>query len=116
MLTADQQRRLQQRLNELQQELTATIAASEKSSQTVELDQSLQGRLSRMDAIQGQAMAKATLERATRRLKQSEQTLRRLADEDFGLCLDCDEPIPFARLEFDPTTRHCITCAEMQES
>lgn len=48
--------------NELQETLTAITQASQ-STGTVELDQSSVGRLSRIDALQQQALAKGLLER-----------------------------------------------------
>jgi DnaK suppressor protein len=37
--------------------------------------------------------------------------LDRLESEDFGYCTACDEPIAFKRLENDPATPLCISCA-----
>ena len=78
---------------------------------TVELDQQAVGRLSRMDALQYQAMAKA---QATRR--QTEKTrlsaaLGRIDEGDFGYCEDCGEDIAAGRLELDPAAVKCIACA-----
>jgi DnaK suppressor protein len=62
----------------------------------VALDQSQQGRLSRMDAMQQQAMAAETLRRRQR---------------EYGYCLNCGEPIGDARLALDPATPFCISHA-----
>ena len=78
----------------------------------VALDQQMVGRLSRMDALQMQAMAKAQAARRqleTRRLKAA---LARIADADeYGFCEDCGEDIALKRLQLDPAALKCISCA-----
>ena len=78
----------------------------------VELDQTRVGRLSRMDALQGQAMAQAAQRRREQELARIELALKRIEDGSYGYCANCDEPIPAKRLEFDPTTPLCIDCAQ----
>ena len=96
--------------------LLAMEASRMDSAKTVELDQTRQGRLSRMDALQGQAMARATLVRARHQVKRIDAALKRSETEDFGLCRECGEEIDLRRLRFDPTAVFCISCAEEQES
>lgn len=100
----------------LQAELESIAATGDESAAVVELDQSKVGRLSRMDAMQAQAMAKASSQRREATLKHITAALKRLDDGDFGLCLNCDEPINPKRLEFDPTATLCIDCASAAES
>lgn len=82
------------------------------STATVMLDQSSVGRLSRMDALQQQAMAQSTRQRVELELRRIEATLRRCDDGSYGYCLECDEPIDPRRLELDPAATLCIACAE----
>ena len=89
--------------------------ALEGATKTVELDQNRVGRLSRMDALQGQAMAKASADRQRQKLSAIHQALIRIENECFGDCLECDEAIATARLEFDPTASYCIDCAKTFE-
>jgi DnaK suppressor protein len=99
-------------LQKLKQELTRLAETSEEGRQPVELDQTAVGRLSRMDALQGQAMA---LEQARRReleIKRIDAALQRIEDGSYGYCLSCDEEIEVKRLELAPTTPTCISCAE----
>ena len=35
--------------------------------------------------------------------------------EDFGLCLECDEPIPEKRLKLMPFAQYCVRCLSAQE-
>lgn len=85
------------------------------STATVMLDQSSVGRLSRMDAIQQQAMAKNTRQRAELSLRRIEAALRRCDDGSYGYCAQCEEAINPRRLELDPAVTLCIACAEARD-
>ena len=86
-----------------------------QSTGAVELDQTRTGRLSRMDALQGQAMAKATAARAGRRVLLIRAALRRLDEGRYGDCVRCEEPITPGRLRSDAATALCIDCAARAE-
>jgi DnaK suppressor protein len=92
-------------------EVEATIEQAAESAQPVELDQTTQGRVSRIDAIQQQEMVKAAQRRREEQLIKIDAALKRIADGDFGYCMTCDEEIPEKRLALDPTTLKCIACA-----
>lgn len=92
-------------------DLRALKDTSAEGRSTVELDQSSVGRLSRMDALQGQQMALATGRRRDAELQRIEAALTRMDDGDYGWCLKCDEPIAPKRLELDPAVPYCIGCA-----
>lgn len=85
--------------------------ASDADRAPVTLDQQSVGRLSRMDAMQVQAMAKAVDDRRKLALAQIDNALKRLDAGDFGFCVNCDEPIARKRLELDPKAASCVTCA-----
>jgi len=71
------------------------------------------GRISRMDNIVNQSVAEAQHSKAKVRVVRLEEALKRAdEDEDFGLCIDCGDPIPMARLKAVPETEMCIECAE----
>ena len=95
--------------------LTTAIEGETESSKIVELDQSTMGRLSRMDALQGQAMIKATKQRHEEGLRKISSALSRIESDDYGYCLRCDELISVARLEVDPAVSLCIRCASLEE-
>ena len=94
----------------LQDEETGKAAAG-----TVKLDQSSVGRLSRMDAMQAQAMSQETNRRRELELRRISSALKRLDTREYGYCLSCDESIARGRLEFDPAVAHCIDCASKAE-
>ena len=93
-------------------ELEALIASSKEARSAVELDQTRVGRLSRMDALQGQAMALETARRRAVELQKIDAALKRLEAGEYGLCVRCGEEIPARRLAFDPAATLCVDCAE----
>lgn len=62
-----------------------------------EMEQTIASNRNRNDA-----MLVARIESALSRLKAS--------PEDFGLCLQCDEDIPFPRLKAMPYAEYCVEC------
>lgn len=92
-------------------EILADVETSAGDRRPVELDQSTVGRLSRMDALQGQAMALETERRREVELDRIERALERMDAGAFGYCTACDEPIAAKRLELDPAVPTCIDCA-----
>ena len=110
-MTPEEQAKFRQLLLQLREDLLSTSDVRDEASDTVHLDQQSVGRLSRMDALQGQALAKAGKERAERQLKMIETALMRIDKDEYGECMECSEPINPKRLEIDPTTLYCIECA-----
>ncbi len=96
-------------------ELTGLSEESRDSQAPVELDQTRQGRLSRMDAMQGQAMAQATDARRRRQIAALKAALARIDNGEFGECVECGEPIAEARLNSNPAITLCIDCASARE-
>ncbi len=88
---------------------------SEAASKPVALDQTLQGRVSRGDALQQQEMAKAGRTLNQKRLAKISQALARIERDDYGYCKECDEPISLGRLTIMPEAELCITCREKEE-
>ena len=91
--------------------LDAEDALGRAGQQVVTLDQQSVGRLSRMDALQGQAMARATQARRDQQRLKIAAALARMEEGEFGYCVECGEEIPRKRLDLDPTAAKCIGCA-----
>jgi DnaK suppressor protein len=93
-------------------ELAQLTQDSRESADTVVLDQSKVGRLSRIDALQGQKMAQEVAQRRRLQLQQIDGALQRLASGDYGVCFTCGEDIEPARLDFNPASTRCMACME----
>ena len=102
---------IRRRLEAERESLREVDASSAEARRPVELDQAAVGRLSRMDAMQVQAMAKAVGVRRQHRAQRIEAVLRRLDEGDYGYCTVCGDEIPLKRLELDLTVGRCVGCA-----
>ncbi|MGM0833316.1 MAG: TraR/DksA family transcriptional regulator [Pseudomonadota bacterium] len=103
---------IRQKLLALEISLREESIESASSRETVELDQTTVGRLSRMDALQVQAMAKAEEKRRQISLKRISGALQRIEQQNFGECIEYGEWIGAKRLTWDPLVLKCIECAE----
>ena len=92
-------------------ELDEEDRANQDSRDPVTLQQDSVGRLSRMDAMQQQAMAQATERRRKQERVRIKAALERIEDGEWGWCLNCGEEIAEARLRNDPSIATCIKCA-----
>ena len=101
-------------LLQLRVDLGITLSDEGGRSDTVDLDQPI-GRLSRMDAMQQQEMAKAERRRAEIRLERVAVALEAIEEEDYSWCRDCEEPIGFRRLKARPDSFFCLPCISARE-
>ncbi len=113
-LTPPQHEELRQTLDALGDELRHILEVSEDGTRPVDLDQPI-GRLSRMDAMQQQSMARANRQTAQLRLKQVSAALQRFSKEEYGYCMECEEPIGYTRLKVRPEAALCIVCQSQRE-
>ena len=97
-----------------QAELTELSDGAAGARKAVELDQQVMGRLSRQDALQQQAMAKAQDARRLAEIKRIDAALLRIEEGDYGYCAECGETIAEKRLEIDPTAELCVACASQR--
>lgn len=99
-------------LREESQTLLDSSVATADNRTPVQLDQQSVGRLSRMDALQVQAMAQAVEGRRQQRLRLIEAALKRIDEGEYGYCVSCGDDIPEKRLAFDPAATRCVDCAQ----
>ncbi len=115
-LSESELRHFRELLERRRTELLQVKETGKAAADTVKLDQSSVGRLSRMDAMQAQAMSHETNRRRELELDRIAAALKRLEAGEYGYCLNCDESITRGRLGFDPTSTLCIQCASQDEA
>ena len=49
-------------------------------------------------------------DREREKLHSIDEALLRIAEDEYGICEECDEEIPVARLKVMPFARHCVKC------
>ena len=99
-------------LEQLKDNLQDQIEQSWQSTEVVNLDQTLIGRISRTDAIQQQNVAISARNKATIRLRKVQLALNIIDTNSYGYCRKCDEPIGYPRLEAQPEANLCINCQD----
>lgn len=87
------------------------LPALEQLTKPVPPDNAI-GRLTRMEAINNKSINEANLANAKARMARLQHALEMSDDPDFGICIQCDEPIPFKRLMVQPDSGLCVRCAE----
>lgn len=110
-MNPEQQQHLHERLKTLKSELEADLADSDGMAGIVKLD-GVMGRISRMDAMQSQQMAKALQRRQKEQLLRVKSALERIEEGTYGKCVRCRGPIGEGRLEMIPEVVLCVHCAD----
>lgn len=115
MLTPSEISSYRERLVALRSELESLLEATAEGARPVDLEAPI-GRLSRIDAIQAQKLTQANRARTELRLRHVLAALRAIADDEFGECKKCGDPISTERLDAKPESPLCLPCMEELES
>ena len=99
-----------------EQALIEEETSGDDSASTIELDQARVGRLSRVDALQAQQMARAASRRRHAERGRIAAALKRIDDGEYGYCLNCGDMIPTPRLKVAPAAAQCVGCAASSEA
>jgi DnaK suppressor protein len=97
-------------LIEERRSLMALSDSARQSRDPVTLDQASVGRLSRMDAIQLQAMAIESERRRQVQIRRIDAAVKRIDEGEYGYCARCGDDISPDRLKVDPTAPFCTAC------
>jgi len=111
-LNSNQISSLQTALSTLEADLSEQLQISEEAAGIVKLDQTLVGRVSRMDAMQQQNMAVSTRSKVQRKLQKVRLALAAIDSGDYGYCRKCDESIGYPRLNAQPEANLCLSCQD----
>ncbi|HVS02199.1 MAG TPA: TraR/DksA C4-type zinc finger protein [Thermoanaerobaculia bacterium] len=114
-LTREQLAHFRQRLATAKAGAEALLSQTAADARPVDVSGSTIGRLTRMDAIQMQAMAQMNRRQLDIRLRQVEAALAALEAGTYGSCRYCRGPIALPRLEALPESPFCIDCQEQLE-
>ena len=113
-MTKDEKAHLKRHIRDRIDAVKSDIAAFKAGSAPVPPDDAI-GRLTRMEAINSKSINEAALRKTQYALSKLERALRTIDSPDFGLCRECEEPIPFPRLMILPETDLCVECAEKMD-
>jgi len=109
-MTSEEKTQVKAYLKKSKTKLLIHIEELEELTQPIEPDCAI-GRVSRMDAINNKSVNEAALVTAKDKLKNINLALERIDDKEFGICVQCGEPIPIQRLIIMPESSRCVACA-----
>jgi DnaK suppressor protein len=109
-MTDEQLNHFRDLLEAMREELAANLAQEDPTKDSISPDKSI-GRLTRMEAIQAQAMSGEGRRRQQIRLDQVLRALERIEGGQYGTCVRCGDEIPAGRLEIMPEAPFCMKCA-----
>lgn len=110
-LSSEKRATLRKVITDSLEQIESDLIALKESARPVGPDNAI-GRLSRMEAIGQKSVKDAAIARAERRQHKLLETLKRIDKTDYGICLECDEPIEWARLKSLPESLLCVECLE----
>ena len=109
-MTSQEKEDLKRFLEAKREALLAQLPSLKESARPVAPDNAL-GRLTRLDAIQSKEINGNALRQVEAQIREMERMLTRMDDPGFGLCRECEHPIPMARLKAMPGSPLCVNCA-----
>lgn len=111
ILETEKREQLKDHIKKKIESVKENIKSYQTLTQPISPDNAI-GRLTRMEAINSKSINEAALNKAKQTLSKMERALTMINGPAFGLCRECDEPIPFARLMIVPESDLCVQCAE----
>jgi len=103
--------RYRQVLEEKAEEVRRSMSAQKAAQVVARLDvPSDEGDLSQQHHEEWIFLNRNTID--MKLLREVSDALHRIDHDHYGICLECDEPISFKRLEAVPWARYCVTCQE----
>ena len=106
--TANYRQVLEKKAEEVRQRMSAQKAAQVVARLDIPSDE---GDLSQQHHEEWIFVNRNTID--VKLLREIDDTLRRLDQGNYGVCMECDEPISAKRLEAVPWARFCVTCQEL---
>ncbi len=110
-MNKEEKEKVKQKIAKEIESLILSVSSLEEMSKPVSPDDSI-GRLTRMEALGSQGISEANLRSSRSRLSMLHSALERIDDPEFGICIECEEPIPTGRLLIMPESRKCVHCVD----
>ena len=108
-MTSEQKQQIKEKILHDIETLTNEIQNIQEKDVKIEQDCSLDD-INRKDMMLDKELNTKVVHQAQKRLKQLQITLLRVEEEEYGVCVECEEDILFARLMLLPESRYCVDC------
>ena len=110
-MNAIEKEKIKEKLAEEIVETKQKVSKYKELTQPIAPENSI-GRVSRMDAINNKSVIEAALREAKRKMQKLKIMKNKIDDTDFGICIRCQQKIPYGRLMIRPESKYCVKCAE----
>jgi DnaK suppressor protein len=110
MMTAKTRQQLKEKILQDLRQLEKEICELEELIRPIPPQCAL-GDLARFELMHDQVISEKTLKEAIIRKNRLDYALSKIGNDDFGLCMECEEKIALERLFILPESKHCIACA-----
>ena len=102
---------IKQHLLQVMQQCAEDMENLQQSSKPISPDNAI-GRLTRMEAINSKSVADENIRKLQQRIVKLKAAIKRVEDDEYGICLKCEDEISANRLKSVPEATLCIKCAE----
>ena len=109
-MTKQEKATIKEKINTDIRKLEIQIEILKEKTKPVAPDCSL-GRLTREEALNEQMMNKKVLNQSTLTLTRLKNAQKRVDNEVFGICIECEESIGIGRMMVRPESVRCVKCA-----
>ncbi len=110
-MTAKQLELIKRQISKEINSIVNEISTLEEKTKPIAPDCSI-GRLTRQEMIQEQQVNEHALHETKIRLNKLQYASKKVTQEDYGVCMECEEDILFERLMLVPESSHCVSCKE----
>ena len=111
-MTTEEKKEIKEKIKLELEHLLEQIKKLEELVEPIAADCSLES-LTRSEAMHEQQITLKILDESRLRQNRLLNSLTRIDDEMFGLCIECDESIGVERMLVRPESIRCVNCASM---
>ncbi len=108
-MTKEQRKQIKTKIQTEIVEIKNEIKSLQEKTEPIAPDCSL-GRLTREEMMIEQQIYLHSLHEAEIRINKLKFTLSKVEEEEYGICIECEEEIAFQRLLLLPESTHCVPC------
>lgn len=107
--------RFKEKLEQKKSELISLVQKSESYGREAESEEESKDYIDKASSSYSKELHFRKSNNDRQLLQMVIEALKRIDSEEFGTCLNCEEPVEAKRLEAVPWARLCLACQELQE-
>ncbi len=109
-MNKEKRKQLEQKINKEIKKTTLSVKEYTQLTKPIAPENSI-GRVSRMDAINNKSIIEAALRKLEEKLEKLKFIKTQVYNNNFGICIKCNQEIPIERMLIVPESSFCVNCA-----